>query len=78
MLRTEYDQRADAVYAYLSDQPYAFGKDLDDARRVDYAADGTPIGVELLFVSKGVDLSDLPRSDELADALKQYNISQLA
>ena len=77
-LRAEYDREADAVYVRLSEQPYAYGKDVDDARRVDYAADGTPVGVELLYVSQGVELDDLPRADELADALKDHGIRQFA
>ena len=33
----KYDAQADAIYIYLSDKPYAYGKDLDDERRIDYA-----------------------------------------
>jgi uncharacterized protein YuzE len=78
MLRAEYDPQADALYVHLSDQPYAFGEDLDFARRVDYAEDGTPVGVELLYVSQGVDLSQLPQASDLAAVLDQYNIRQFA
>jgi uncharacterized protein YuzE len=53
-MRIKYDRTADAVYVYLSNKKYAYGKDLDDSRRVDYAADDTPIGIELLCVTKGV------------------------
>ena len=68
-LRVQYDRKADAVYAHLSDKPYGYGENLDDARRIDYAEDGTPRGIELLYVSQGVDLSKLPHADELAEAL---------
>lgn len=78
MLRSEYDPQADALYVHLSDEPYAFGEDLDHARRVDYAADGTPVGVELLYVSQGVDLRNLPQASDLVDVLKRYNIRQFA
>ncbi len=64
------DTEADAVYISLSSKPYAYGKDLDDERRIDYAADDTPIGVELLCVSRGVKLDGLPRKDEIAEVLK--------
>jgi uncharacterized protein YuzE len=77
-LRVEYDPQADAVYAYLSDKPYAYGRNLDDARRIDYAKDGTPRGVELLYVSQGIDLADLPRTDELLRALEAYELPILA
>ncbi len=78
MLRSEYDPQADILYVYLSDLPYAFGEDLDYARRVDYAKDGTPVGVELLYVSQGVDLRALPQASDLAAVLEQYNIRQFA
>jgi uncharacterized protein YuzE len=78
MLRSEYDPEADALYVHLSELPYAFGEDLDHARRIDYAADGTPVGVELLYVSHGVDLRELPQASDLADVLKQHNIRQFA
>lgn len=66
----KHDAQADAIYIYLSNKPYAYGKDLDDERRIDYASDNTPIGVELLCVSKGVNLDRLPCKDEIADILK--------
>ena len=72
-----FDREADAAYVRLSDQPYAFGEDIDHARRVDYAADGTPIGIELLCVSEGVDLSHLPRIDEVTAALREFGIRVL-
>ena len=73
-LAVEHDPEADALYIRLSDRPYAYGEDFGDERRVDYAADGSPIGVELLCVSLGVDLADLPRAQQIAEALKPLNI----
>jgi hypothetical protein len=75
--RATFDREADAVYVKLSDQPYAFGEDIDHERRVDYAADGTPVGIELLCVSEGVDLSHLPRVDEVSAALRQLGVRVL-
>ena len=72
-----YDREADAVYVKLSDRPYAFGEDIDHERRIDYAADGSPVGIELLCVSEGVDLSNLPRVDEVGDALRLLGIRTL-
>jgi len=54
------------MYIRISDQPYAYGEDLDPQRRIDYAEDGTPIGVELLCVSTGLDLRYLPLSPDVA------------
>lgn len=70
----KYDTQADAIYISLSNKPYAYGKDLDDERRIDYAADNTPIGVELLCVSKGVNLNGLPHVDEIAEIMKDERI----
>ena len=69
-MKFKHDPQADAIYIYLRDKPYAYGKDLDDERRIDYAADNTPIGVELLCVSKGVNLDSLPHVDEIAKLLE--------
>jgi len=77
-LNVKYDRDADALYVHLGDKPYSHGQDLDDERRIDYAADGTPIGVELTCVSLGVDLTDLPRADEISGALRQHDIRELA
>jgi len=48
---------------------------LENERRIDYASDNTPIGVELLCVSKGVNLDSLPRIDEIAEVLKSNGIN---
>ena len=74
MLQFEYDPDVDAAYIQLSDAPYAYGTDLDDARRVDYAADGTPRGVELLYVSAGVQLDGLPERPALERLLAERRI----
>jgi len=69
-----HDPQADAIYIYLREKAYSYGIDLDDERRIDYASDDTPIGVELLCVSKGVNLDDLPRKDEIAEILEHNRI----
>ncbi|MBL7125271.1 MAG: DUF2283 domain-containing protein [Dehalococcoidales bacterium] len=77
-MKMKYDREADALYVYLSDKPYAYGRDLDNERRIDYAADGTPIGIELLSVSKGVNPDDLPEQSEVIDLLESQNIKIFA
>ncbi len=77
-LKLERDPHADALYIKLADKPDAFGEDFGDERRVDYAADGTPIGIELLCVSQGVDLTDLPHAERLAGLLKGQGLRVLA
>jgi len=45
-VKLKYDRTADAIYIKLSNLPYAYGKDLDDLRRIDYDVDDNPRGVE--------------------------------
>ena len=78
MLKHTYDEEADAIYVSLADGTYAYGEELDPERRVDYASDGTPIGVELLCVSTGVDLRSLPNQQAIAEVLTKRQIRVLA
>ena len=73
-MRMTYDRKANAIYVYLSDKPYAYGKDLDDERRIDYAVDGTPMGLEFLCVSDGVNLDDIPQRQEVERLLVDRDI----
>ena len=77
-MELKYDRIADAIYIKLSNMPYAYGKDLDDLRRIDFDADGNPRGIELLCVSGGVDVIDLPNSEEIARMLEDKRIKVLA
>ncbi|MGI8854554.1 MAG: DUF2283 domain-containing protein [Thermomicrobiales bacterium] len=74
MIEFEQSEAADAIYIRLSDLPYAYGKDLDDDRRIDYAANGEVIGVELLGVSEGVHTDDLPQRDAIIRILEEHKI----
>ena len=71
-MRIEYDQSADAIYVWLREVPYAYGRDLDESRRIDYGADHQPLGVELLDVSQGIDLRGLPAAAQIAKAIEHY------
>ncbi len=77
-MKIKYDRAADAVYIYLSDKRYAYGKDLDDSRRIDYAADDTPIGIELLCVTRGVNPDNLPEQDKVIRLLEEKRIRVFA
>jgi len=77
-LRIEHDVQANALYVYLRDAPYAYGKSLDDARHIDYGADDQPIGVEFLNVSRGVNVDDVPEQRRIGRALEEYNIKVFA
>ena len=77
-MRVEHDKDADAMYIYLSNRPYAYGKDLDAERRIDYDADDKPRGIELLCVSHGVIVDDLPHASEVEQLLRDWNIRAYA
>jgi uncharacterized protein YuzE len=67
----EYDESVDAAYVTFSDAEWARQERLDDARAVNYARDGSVIGVELLSPRrKGVLLSGLPYQDEIARVIR--------
>jgi uncharacterized protein YuzE len=73
-----HDAEADAIYVRLDDGRYARTEEIDDFRNVDYDADGRAIGVEFLSVSDGVDLSDVPQADRVAEALRPLGLKVLA
>jgi len=77
-MEIKYDRKADAIYIRLTDDPYAYGKDLDHERRIDYAANGEPRGIEITCVSHGVNLDDLPHEHEIEQLLKKENIKIFA
>ena len=68
------DDRPVNVYVQLSDAPYAYGQILEAGRVVDYAADGTPIGVEFVAVDGCANVIALPQAELIADALRRSDI----
>lgn len=77
-MEIKHDKRADAIYILLSNKPYAYGKDLDNERRIDFDAKDNPRGVELLCVSTGVITDDLPNRAEIERALGDRGIKVYA
>jgi uncharacterized protein YuzE len=77
-MKIKYDRKADAIYIHLSDAPYAYGKDLDKERRIDYDANGQPRGIELLCVSDGVITDDLPYRAEIERLLGEHGVKAYA
>jgi uncharacterized protein YuzE len=77
-MKFEYDKEADAIYVYLSDKPYSYSKELDNERIIDYSEDGESIGVELLCVSHGVIVDDLPGRKEIENYLDKKGIKIFA
>ncbi len=78
MIKARHDRKADAIYISLSNEPYSYGKDLDNERRVDYDVNGKPRGIELLCVSTGVITDNLPRQTEIEKLLGSKGIKVYA
>ncbi len=72
-MHVQYDSEADAVYVRLR-EPIGDVKSrpVDDARIVDYDAEGHVVGVELLDASHGIDLEGLPEADAIAEAMRSF------
>lgn len=74
--------------------PDGYGRELDDgdgepgglhgalqaapARIIHYDGAGAVVGVELLFVSQGVDLRGVPQADRVAGALRDLGLTIVA
>lgn len=69
-IKYTYDEDVDAIYIYLSDKPYSYTEVLDNARNINYAEDYTPIGIELLYVSNGVNTIGLPNEKTVEHVLE--------
>ncbi|MSQ31265.1 MAG: DUF2283 domain-containing protein [Dehalococcoidia bacterium] len=78
MVRISIDKEADAAYVYLSHAPVARSMRLDERRIIDYTSDGVPCGIDLLYVSDGVDVHDLPDEAAVARLLKEHGVRSLA
>ena len=78
MILLQYDPQVDALYVRLRDAFPERGevhrtRELDDRRRVDYDERGDPVGIEILEASLGVPLNDVPRADEIREALRSLS-----
>jgi uncharacterized protein YuzE len=70
-LLLEYDESVDAAYLAVSDDPWDHRVRLDDSRGIDYAADGSVIGMEILSPRrKGVRLDGLPFREDVARVMQ--------
>jgi uncharacterized protein YuzE len=61
-----YSETADALYVQLQEADVEKTVPLDDLRIIDYASDGSVVGVEFLDASTGLDLRGLPKGDQVA------------
>lgn len=70
-LLLEYDESVDAAYITVKEADWDHQVRLDDARGIDYAADGSVIGIEILSPRrKGVRLDGLPFKDDVARVMQ--------
>ncbi|MDA8203533.1 MAG: DUF2283 domain-containing protein [Chloroflexi bacterium] len=77
-LLLEYDESVDAAYLTVSDQPWDHQTRLDDARGINYAADGSVVGIEILSPRrKGVLLDGLPFPDDIARVMQAVSFRVL-
>ena len=67
----EYDESVDAAYLTVSDAAWHHQVRLDDARGVNYAADGSVIGIEILSPRRnGVLLDGLPYPEDVTRVVR--------
>ena len=77
-LLLEYDESVDAAYITVKEADWDHQVRLDDARGIDYAADGSVIGIEILSPRrKGVKLDGLPFRADVARVLQAVSFRVL-
>ena len=70
VIAAEYDESVDALYLAIGGGEWDHLVSLDDSRMIDYAADGSVIGIEILSPArKGVKLDGLPFRAEVERVL---------
>lgn len=73
-MKIEYDRRVDAAYFSFSAVASARQEKLDDARIIDFDADGEVVGVEFITPSRGMDLTGVPRATEIAREARKLGL----
>ena len=77
-LLLEYDESVDAAYITVKEADWDHQVRLDDARGIDYAADGSVIGIEILSPRrKGVRLDGLPFPGDVSRVLQAVSFRVL-
>jgi len=67
----EYDESVDAAYLTVSDVEWDHQVRLDDARAINYGADGSVIGIEILSPRRnGVLLDGLPLREDVIRVMR--------
>jgi uncharacterized protein YuzE len=77
-MRLVYDSQANALYIYFTEQAVARTRIVQKNRSnaaVDYAADGSVVGIELLGVRQGLDITGLPAAEQVAALLREHGFT---
>ena len=82
VIKLRYDPAADAIYIYLGKKRrLTCTKGMHNAhsmRMLDYDTENSPIGIEVLGTTRGIDVEGLPKQAELAALLQAYGFKVLA
>jgi uncharacterized protein YuzE len=72
-MQVSYDNEADALSIRLRE---AVGRvrsrRIDEQRILDYDEQGDLVAIEILFVSRGVNLEGLPEAERIADVMRSF------
>jgi len=69
-----FDRKDDVAYVEFSTADSARQVALDDATIIDYAADGSVVGVEFISPSRGVNLAGVPRAAEIEREVRRLGL----
>ena len=69
-----FNEENDVLYIQFSEADVDRTVALDDLRLVDYDAAKEPVGVEFMAASDGLDVSDVPFSDQIAAILARNGL----
>jgi len=73
-MKVELNRQHDAAYFAFSATASVRQVKLDNARIIDYAADGSVVGVEFISPSRGVNLAGVPRAAEVEREIRRLGL----
>ena len=73
-MKTRFDRKHDVAYVEFSFADSARQIALDDATIIDYAADGSVVGVEFISPSRGVNLAGVPHAAAIEREVRRLGL----
>ena len=73
-MKTRFDRKDDVAYVEFSTADSARQIALDDATIIDYAVDGSVVGVEFISPSRGVNLAGVPRAADIEREVRRLGL----